>query len=474
MLDISEAYELRDSYVHPDQLLLDPANPRIILLTNDEVDFDPERLANDTMQDYILSIVDKEEFHVAEVIRSIRQDGYIPVGNKMIVEKVKNTDKFLVLEGNRRTAAIKQILLDRYSLDARVLKSLEKIPIQELVFTGQGNGTPNQVKLKILGLIHLTGALPWGAMERACYIYRSYITNLRWMMGDNCNFEYSADCARDVGEFLKISIKRVRKELAIFRVFEQLRRDKYKVSPEHYSLLDLAVGTRGINVNYFGLSDDSFEFSRTGLSKFGTLCLNGDSPINNPQEFKGFVRIWNVGTENELSLIESGQESISKILQRLEYREARRQFLDQLMDIRDHLEELILADFRETVNEKKVISEIRSLVNDRLCSLVEDWNETGDDINRDLAFPPSSIDDALRLKLDCFEKPIIEIMKNRPNCTCMRSKLPTYLLLEWGIVTRSAPREKFCALVEKAIGRLLAKGILQPYRAKNDRLRLLK
>ena len=472
MYDISDSYKLKDSTVCPQQLLLDPSNPRIVLLTDDEIDCEPRRLSDEKIQNYILSVVDKEEFHVAEVIKSIRQDGYIPVGNKMIVERVPGSDKFLVLEGNRRTAAIKHLLLEQHLLTPHVLRSLENIAVQELIFTEQGNDSRDQVKFKILGLIHLTGALPWGAMERSCYIYRSYMHNLKAMTGDSC-FKYSADCARDVADYLKISIKRVRKELAIFRVYEQLRRDKYPVKPEHYTLIDLAVGTREMNAKYFGLSDESFDFSQTGLGHFGALCLNGDSPINNPQEFKALTMIWSAGTENELSLVESGQESISNIIERLERREARRQFLDQLMDIRDHLEELILADFKDTVSEAKVIKEIRTLVNDRLCSLVGDVSEIEDDNGMEVGYTPKSIDDALRLNLDYLEEAIIEIMKQRPNCTCMRSKLPGYILKEWEIVTRSGPREKFCILAEKAIGRLLAKGVLQSYKAMNDRLRLL-
>ena len=473
MLDIFGAYELRDSYVRPDQLLLDPFNPRIVLLTRDEVESEPRRLADEQVQDYILSVVDKEEFHVADLIQSIRHDGYIPVGNKMIVEKVQGTDKYLVLEGNRRTAAIKHLLLNRHLLDPPVLQSIEKIPVQELLFTGKGKSSPDQVKFKILGLIHLTGALAWGPMERAYYIYKSYMSNLKEMKGNNSNFEYSIDCARDVAEFLKISIKKVRKDLAIFRIFEQLRRGKYNVKEDHYSLLDLSVGTNNLNVTYFGLSKRTLELSGTGLDLFARLCLDKNPPINNPQEFKAFVKIWRNGSEHELSLVESGEESVFAILERVKRRESRNHFLDQLMDIRHRLAELIPADFNETASEVKAIKDIQAIVNGRLCALIVDSSET--EVAEDVqpAYPPKTIDEALRLNLDRFERPIRKILRHRPNYSCVRSKLPAYLLQEWQIFTRSGPREKFCVLVENAIGRLLAKGVLQAYKATNDRLRLL-
>lgn len=473
MLDISEAYELRDIYVRPDQLLLDPTNPRIVLLTNEELDGDPKKLASQKIQDYILSIVDKEEFHVAEVTNSIRKDGYIPVGNKMIVERIQGTDKFLVLEGNRRTAAIKHLLLNKQSLAPNVIRSLEKIPVQELLFTEKGNGTREQVKFKILGLIHLTGALSWGAMERAYYINKSYMNSFKAIEGVDGNFMYLRDCAREVAEFLKISIKKVRKDLAIYRVFEQLRSGKHEVKPDHYSLLDLAVGTRKLNDTYFGLCDIALEFSRAGLNKFDKLCLGKNPPINNPQDFKGFVKIWNEGTEHELALAENGDEKIDNILEMIGRRAHRRQFLDQLKDIRGHLEALIPTDFRETEQEVKVIKEIKAIVNDRLCSLIGTGSGIEDEEEVVNDYPPKTIDEALRLNIDLLVKPIIYILRDRPNASCVRSKLPTYLLKEWGIVTRSGPREKFSDVVEKAVGRLLAKGILQAYKATNDRLRLL-
>lgn len=471
-MDISEAYELKDIFLRPDQLLLDPTNPRIILSTNDEIDGDPIKLANDKIQDYILQIVDKDEFHVAEVTNSIRKDGYIAVGNKMIVEKIKGTDKYLVLEGNRRTAAIKHLLQDRQSLAPNVRRSLEKIPVQELLFTERGNGSREQVKFKILGLIHLTGALPWGAMERAYYIYRSYMSNVKETHGFNDNFVYYPDCSHQVAEFLKISPQKVRKDLAVYRVYEQLRSGKFNVRPDHYSLLDLAVGAREMNCAYFGLDQNTLEFTKSGLNRFATLCLEKKSPINNPQEFKAFVKIWSNGTENDVSLVESG-DNVFDIWSRVQKRMNRNLFLDQLREIRDQLEELMLAEFRDTAQEVKVIREIESLVNERLCNLITDSIED-DDIDVKIVFPPKSVKDALRLGLDKYEIPIIEIMKKRPNCTCVREKLPIYLLKVWDIKTWGEPREKFCDHVEKAIQKLLAKGTLQAYTATNDRLRLLK
>ena len=53
------------------------------------------------------------------------------------------------------------------------------------------------------------------------------------------------------------------------------------------------------------------------------------------------------------------------------------------------------------------------------------------------------------------------------------SLLIAYLLKKWGIITRGEPREKFCELVEQTVGALIQDYVIEEYKAKNDRLRLL-
>src|SRR2546422_4663730 len=99
---ISKHYELRPLRVRPDQLLLDPNNPRIVLDVATDRKFTLRELTAPDVQAYILSVINKQAHHIAELIRGIRASGFIDKGDDMIVKRIPKMDKFLVIEGNRR------------------------------------------------------------------------------------------------------------------------------------------------------------------------------------------------------------------------------------------------------------------------------------------------------------------------------------------------------------------------------------
>lgn len=368
--DISNAYSLKPLKVKPGQLLLDPSNPRIVLNTQKQVDFEPQKLADPKVQEWILSVVDKSEYHVKELIRGIARDGFLNQGNSIIVERVDGTNQYLVIEGNRRTTAIRHLLSDAENLKPHVLRSLERIPVQELLIKDKNEFDREQVVLKLLGLIHLTGPLGWGAMERAYYIYRSYLSELQ-DRGFKGRFAYSRNCARNVSEFYNVSVKKVRKELITYRVYETLRDRAYDVDTRHYTLIELAVTTRGLNEAFFELDDEKFTFSPEGLERFGDLCLGKDPVINNPKEFRAFTKVALSGTENDLQLVMSKTEPVLRVYERLLQREDRHAFVRSLQDIRDQLASLSVTDSRGTNGEADVIAEIKQIVDKKLWPLAQ-------------------------------------------------------------------------------------------------------
>jgi len=53
----------------------------------------------------------------------------------------------------------------------------------------------------------------------------------------------------------------------------------------------------------------------------------------------------------------------------------------------------------------------------------------------------SNIQEALQLKSNALQTIIIEVLKKRPNQSCVKDKLHTFILKEFGIVTRGTPRK---------------------------------
>ena len=365
---ISKFYRLESIKVKPDQLLLDPNNPRIVLDVNTERKFTEEQLVSTEVQQYILSVVNKQTHHIAELIRGIRSSGFIDKGDDMIVKQIPNTKKFLVLEGNRRTTAIKHLLSDDESLRATVRDTLGTLHVKQFIYKPNPEFSEEAVIDILLGTIHITGRLPWGALEKAYYIYNSYLREMRKYRRSG-EFDYMVNCSREVAAFFNMSVKGVRKEIIVYRVYEQLKEEGYEVKAHHFSLINMAVTDRQLSEDYFELSPVTLRFSSRGLAHFDKLCVRTEKPISNPKDFRQFAEVYRNGTEYEVSLIESNTQSVSSVLDRVNGRQGEREFLSRLEDILERLEVLEPAGFRGIKGEIDAIREIKDLVDEKLWRL---------------------------------------------------------------------------------------------------------
>lgn len=365
---IIDAYQLRDITVSPDVLLLDPKNPRIVLKVDKKVDYTLQELASPEVQDYILSVVDKAEFHVADLIKSIGQTGFLDHGNRMILERVDGTGKYLVLEGNRRLTAIKHLLNNPSVLSERVLESLRSIRAHELVLTDVDTHNREEIIFKLLGMLHLKGQLEWGAMERAYYIYKAYMFELEKYWEFEEPF-YNASCSLTCGETFNMKPQEIKYELATFLVYLQLQEQGYAVIEEHYTLINMAVRTQGINRDYFGLDWYTLQFSFDGLERFSDLCLEEERPVHNPGDFKKVVKVYKNGTTREMGLIGTGEYSLDEIIEVVENRQIRHQFVHELEKIEKQISSLRLMAPAGLNREAQLVMKIRDIANQILRTL---------------------------------------------------------------------------------------------------------
>jgi hypothetical protein len=85
---------------------------------------------------------------------------------------------------------------------------------------------------------------------------------------------------------------------------------------------------------------------------------------------------------------------------------------------------------------------------------------------------PQSIYEALRVKSHVFGRIVIEILRERPNNSCMRESMPTYILKRWNIKTRGFPRKQFSKKVDDYLAVMARKGYITIYKSKNIRIKL--
>lgn len=365
---LTSAYTLSPILVAPTQLLLDPSNPRLITDSSQLRTYSPEEIAAKVTQDYVLDLVCRKQHDIKHLISSIKEMGFVGGLHEMIVKDIGGGGGYLVLEGNRRTAALRHLLANRTGLRPDVRSSIEKIEVKLFKYKKNIQHTEQKVIDVLLGSIHIDGPKEWGALERANYIHRSY----RRTLGESAPFRYVTDISREVGASFNMSPKAVHTALIICRGYDQLKRADLGVDPRHYSLLELAVKTRAVSETHFEVDRNRCQFSEVGIERFAEIVLKPNPPVTNPKDFSLFVETYSDGTPLELEQFISGSRSPEDICTSIRRRKIRRAFREDLEEVEEKIRELVLDRFNDTEAEKAVILRIHKLVEKRLLSLVLD------------------------------------------------------------------------------------------------------
>ena len=166
-----------DNEIEPSGLLLDSANVRLLEHVSTELLETPaDQIGTSPIQERLLQLFKSEpRFKVDSLVSSIRSLGFLR-NDRLIVARYDG-DRHLVLEGNRRFAAVKLILRNKSDEAAQVLSSLETLPCY--VLEGAPiSGDEAQLKkyrdlaLQYIGIRHLTGIQQWEPASRYEFLAR--------------------------------------------------------------------------------------------------------------------------------------------------------------------------------------------------------------------------------------------------------------------------------------------------------------
>lgn len=159
--EVSTIYkELSPLSIALECIYLDPNNPRFTSLDWNEV-------SDDKIDDVILQdrVHNKliEDFSIDRLIMNIETNGFLTI-DRVVVKEFK-PQKYVVLEGNRRICAAKE-LKRRYienssTVNGEVISSLKTIDC--LIYTG----TNQQPAWILQGLRHIMGVQDWSAFNKA-------------------------------------------------------------------------------------------------------------------------------------------------------------------------------------------------------------------------------------------------------------------------------------------------------------------
>lgn len=236
---------LKAKSVQLDQLLLDPNNfrfegekKRTTVLS--------KRFAEAPIQN--AAQLRLETDGIEELKQSILTNGFLPVERIVVApwaDSDPNDPKYLVLEGNRRTAALRRIRADHATgadVPDKLIESLDDIPV--IVLEDEDRSS----YLSIMGIRHVGGVKEWGGYQSA-----KLVADMKdeHKMG-----------SRDVASTVGLSVQEVNRRYKAFKAIEQMRRDEEfgeYVNAELYPLFHEALATPALR-NWLAWNDTTLSF----------------------------------------------------------------------------------------------------------------------------------------------------------------------------------------------------------------------
>ncbi len=287
--------KLKNIQVDPRKLILDPNNPRLI--TRDEDRRDPKSALD--LLDETISRMRSDNNKIDEIERSIKENGWLPI-DYIFVRKFDDNERYLVLEGNRRITAIRNLLRDD-GLDDTLRQALGQIEVMEIT----DDIPPAELQRKItylLGVRHHGSLKKWSPFAQANNIHKRYME----LLGeDNEVFYWDSEIGKRVADALSIELKEVRERLQVYTAMNKLGNDEeVKGSEEtgggikdhHYSVCAEVVLNPSRYGEYIIQEPESFELTDPSVERMINLChfdkkKREGAPINNPTEWRKLSQI---------------------------------------------------------------------------------------------------------------------------------------------------------------------------------------
>lgn len=273
---------LKEILIKTEDLVLDPNNPRFVKdLSSMEVISDEDLANTESRVLNIFSIVEsdgEDATNIKDLFDSMEQIGFVPI-DKPVVRQIKNTQKYLVIEGNRRISTVKKIIdyLKPENIElsaARKVKfeshrtSFEEISCQLLVTDGLSEKEIEHRTSVILGLRHHGSLLEWEPLPRAYNIYTEYMG----LSGNNdAEFIIRKNISKEVSARLSISPVVVKQCLRTYVIYLKLS-EQWDVKPKHYSLIQAAVSNTWLATHYLCIDLDSCRLDDKSSERFNDLC----------------------------------------------------------------------------------------------------------------------------------------------------------------------------------------------------------
>ncbi|OBI11836.1 ParB N-terminal domain-containing protein [Mycobacterium sp. E2497] len=236
--------EFEQKTVSLDQLYLDPNNYRFQHL-EDFVVADLSRVREDGVQKRANARL--RDAGLSELKNSILKNGYLPFEQIVVMPLVDSDSEFVVIEGNRRVAALKW-LRDDYNAGVDTPEGVTTVFEELPVVVATKLESDPAFKISLMGVRHVGGIKQWGNYQRA-----KLVAELR--------DEFNLDTGEVAGR-LGMSPHEVNRRYRAYKALRQMMDDEEYgeyATPDMYVLFHEAVAGRAIK-EWLDWSDTKYVF----------------------------------------------------------------------------------------------------------------------------------------------------------------------------------------------------------------------
>jgi hypothetical protein len=360
-MNISDCYDLHASEINPSDLLLDPNNPRLQLGWSKH--YDDSEIDSMDLQDSIYQTILKRKHRTDRLINSIKRQGFIKGSNDLVIRKLTGSKKYVVLEGNRRTASIRYLLSNKNDLAPHVKESLSAIPVKTFKYQKNSTHSREDVIDVLFGIIHLEGPEAWGSMESAAYYNRAYERELIRQTNPRY-FHWDEAIGAPLAERVNTTLPALKKMIGIYRVYANMKKKNYKVSTDSYSLLEMAITKTAVNKTIFEYDSKQLRMASIGMDRFSRLCLEDCAPVTNPQSFNAFAFIVKNGTEYQVDMVLEQKQDPLEVKRKAQKTKKTNQFRNRMQELTAELKKIKLEEFKGTEEEMRLFTTLKRTVDE--------------------------------------------------------------------------------------------------------------
>ncbi|MFA0611339.1 hypothetical protein [Vibrio sp. 10N.222.49.B4] len=297
--------ELSEIKVGLGQLMLDPNNYRLNSGGDDQHYSDDEVVES---QSIIEDSLVKE--NISDLESSIIENGFLEVDKIVVKELIdlneinSTSKKYLVIEGNRRTAAFKSIINEYESLDSEGKTYftmpdglLEKSKSINVVLVCGDDSSIIEYSHRLMGIRHVSGPRQWGGYQSARLIHD--------MSNDK---DYKA-----ISSLLGMRPGEAKRRHETYLALKQMQEDeKYanKADIKYFTLIsEFVASNKYCKEVWLGWNSDERLFTSENRYRMYDAIIpdeNGEQELNNPSKARQFIK--SIGVDELRLAIESGSK----------------------------------------------------------------------------------------------------------------------------------------------------------------------